>query len=139
MSSPTQSAPEESPTHSGSTVHVSRTVDASVEHVWECLCSADGAQALLGDGAVLGSKGEPWHSGDGTHGVVRSYHPLEQLRVSWHASQDDPPGLVDLHLSGDGGTTRLDLVHDRIADGSDSARLEERWRTALDRLATLAT
>jgi uncharacterized protein YndB with AHSA1/START domain len=118
-------------------VHVTRTVAAPLEHVWECLCSADGAQALLGDGAVLGSKGEPWHSGDGTHGVVRSYHPLEQLRVSWHAGQDDPPGLVDLHLSGDGSTTRLDLVHDRI--GIDPASLEERWRSALDRVASLAT
>ena len=89
------------------TVRVSRTVGAPLVHVWEVLVSPAGAQALLGQGAVLGGKGEPYHSADGTSGVVRSYHPLEQLRVSWHVTPDSPPSIVELDLAADGdGSTR---------------------------------
>lgn len=140
MSSPTQSAPEElSSDASPGTVHVTRTVPASVEHVWEVLITRRGTEALLGPGAFLGSKGEPWHANDGCRGVVRSYHPLEQLRVSWHAHDDDPPSLVDLHLVPDGDGTRLDLVHEKLHDGDDSTGLRARWERALDRLAAAAT
>lgn len=135
VSSPTQSAPEDAATDpSPGTVHVTRTVPCSAEHVWECLITREGTEALLGPGAFLGSKGETWRSEDGTHGVVRSYHPLEQLRVSWHGSEDDPASLVDLHLVPDGDATRLDLVHERLHDGDDPDGLRRRWDDALGRL-----
>jgi uncharacterized protein YndB with AHSA1/START domain len=124
---------------SGRTVQASRTVASPPEHVWERLCSREGTEALLGPGAELRSKGEPWRSADGPHGVVRSYHPPEQLRVSWHASEDDPPGLVDLHLVPDGGSTRLELVHERLADGIDPESVRRQWDEALERLAQAVT
>jgi protein Tex len=140
VSSPTQSAPEEAGTDpSPGTVHVWRTVPSSAEHVWECLISREGTEALLGSGAFLGSKGEPWRSEEGPHGVVRSYHPLEQLRVSWHATDDDPPSLVDLHLVPDDAGTRLDLAHERLHDGDDPDGLRRRWEDALERLSSVVS
>jgi len=121
------------------TVRGRRTDGAPLGHVWEVLVSPAGAQALLGHGAVLGGKGEPYHSADGTSGVVRSYHPLEQLRVSWHVTPDSPPSIVELDLAADGdGSTRLELSQDHLWDGVDADALCERWAGGLDRLAQLA-
>ena len=93
-------------------VRVSRAVQAPLVHVWEVLVSPAGSAALLGEGAVLGGKGEPYHCSDGTSGCVRSYHPLEQLRVSWHPTPDSPPSIVELDLRADGdAATRLELSH----------------------------
>jgi uncharacterized protein YndB with AHSA1/START domain len=113
-------------------VQVVRTVDAPVAQVWETLISRTGAQALLGSGATLGGKGEPWHSDDGPSGVLRSYHPLEQLRLSWHRTPQAPASVVEIDLAEDAGATRIDLRHDRV-DG-DPAEHEQRWAEALDRL-----
>lgn len=137
MTSPTQPASED--VGDAYSVRASRTVPAPPERVWACLCTAAGSAALLGPGALLGGKGEPWRSADGPHGVVRSYHPVEQLRVSWHATDDDAPAVVDLHVSPDGDGTRLDLVHERLTVGVDGQALQQRWNTALDRLAAVAT
>ena len=71
-------------------VEIDTVLPHSVDHVWRVLTTNDGAQALLGPGARLGGKGEPWHADDGSHGVWRSYHPLEQVRVSWHADANGP-------------------------------------------------
>jgi len=117
-------------------VQVSRSVAAPVTHVWEVLVSPVGSQALLGEGAVLGAKGEPYHCADGASGVVRSYHPLEQLRVSWHETPDSSPSIVELDLRADGSVTVLELRHDRIIDEDQKFRLEQRWAQALGRLAS---
>ena len=114
-----------------SAVRVVRTVDAPVGDVWRTLTSPGGAEALLGPGASFGGKGEPWRSHDGPSGVLRSYHPLEQLRWSWHETPDAPASIVELDLVDDGGATRLDLRHDGV---SETARYEARWSSALDRL-----
>ncbi|EWT04217.1 hypothetical protein N864_15270 [Intrasporangium chromatireducens Q5-1] len=129
MTSTTESIPDEAQSRA---VRASRTVPASPEQVWQHLISREGTQALLGPGAQLGSKGESWHSDDGPHGVVRSYHPLEQIRVSWHADDDAPASLVDLQLAPDGTGTRIDLVHEH----ADDASLQARWDGALERLTS---
>lgn len=128
MSSTTESIPDEAQSRA---VRTTRTVPAPVSQVWQHLISAAGTQALLGQGAQLGSKGESWHSDEGPHGVVRSYHPLEQVRVSWHADEDAPASLVDLQLAPDGDGTRIDLIHEH----ADDPGLQSRWDGALDRFA----
>lgn len=121
-------------------VEVDTVLAHPVDHVWRVLTTNDGAQALLGAGARLGGKGEPWHAEDGTHGVWRSYHPLEQVRVSWHADADAPRTLVDLHLAAEGDRTRVSLRHERPdSDSPDPEALRQRWSDALTRLDSLAT
>jgi uncharacterized protein YndB with AHSA1/START domain len=120
-------------------LRMERVLAAPVSQVWEVLVGPTGSQALFGTGAVLGAKGEPYHCTDGTYGVVRSYHPWEQLRVSWHETSDAPPTVVELDFrSVDGGTaTEIELRHDRIADHDQYLRAQTRWKAGLDSLATV--
>lgn len=117
-------------------VEIDAVLSHPVDHVWRVLTTNDGAQALLGRGARLGGKGEPWHADDGSHGVWRSYHPMEQVRVSWHADAGAPRSFVDLHLAPDGDGTRVSLRHEPA--GPDRTAIEQRWSTALERLDALA-
>jgi uncharacterized protein YndB with AHSA1/START domain len=117
-------------------VEIDTVLAHPVDHVWRVLTTNDGVQALLGSGARLGGKGEPWRADDGSHGVWRSYHPLEQVRVSWHADADAPRSLVDLHLAPEGDSTRVSLRLEPA--GPNSAALKQRWSDALNRLDALA-
>lgn len=143
MSTATDAHQDADPDHSGGgspVVEVTHTVDAPVARVWQALASREGAEALLGAGAALGGKGEPWHSEDGPRGVVRSYHPQEQLRVSWHETPDAPATIVELDLREEAGATRIDLRHERLADAAaDRSALASRWGRALERLGATAT
>ncbi len=134
-----ESTPEGKPDGSSAThvVEVSRTIAAPPDQVWQLMTSPHGAAALLGDGAVLGGKGEPWRTAQGPHGVVRSYHPLEQLRVSWHADDDAPASLVEMDLRPDGDGTEIVVRHERVADAA-SIDLRQHWSAAVDRLAASA-
>ena len=119
----------------GPGVSLTREVSAPLDHVWEVLVSPLGSGALLGDGAVLGGKGEPYHCTDGTRGVVRSYHPQEQLRLSWHADENAPPSLLEIDLTAHGTATVLELRHDHLVGADLAAEVEKRWSTGLDALA----
>jgi uncharacterized protein YndB with AHSA1/START domain len=131
-----EAAPEGEPEGSSEprVVEVSRTIQASPDRVWQLMTSPIGSAALLGDGAVLGAKGETWRTAGGAHGVVRSYHPVEQLRVSWHADDDAPASLVEVDLRPTGEATEVVVRHERLADGS-TLDLRRHWSEAVDRLA----
>jgi uncharacterized protein YndB with AHSA1/START domain len=120
-------------------VAIARTVSQPAGAVWQALISPQGAGIWLGEGAVLGGKGESYHCSDGTTGVVRSYHPLEQLRVSWHADDYAPATLIEVDLVPDGDTTTIRLHHDGISDTGQRAALETRWNSRLDDLVTYAS
>lgn len=120
------------------TVTVSRSVSKPVKDVWKLLSTREGAQALLGDGGELGDKGDSWHATDGTFGVVRSYHPLEQIRFSWHAAEEAPKTIVEVDLAPDEAGTKLDITHQGIPTYFDAAAITRRWQQALERLAAAA-
>ena len=115
-------------------IEVSRVVPFPIDSVWQRLITPAGAEALLGEGARLGTKGEPWRAVDGSHGVVRSYHPMEQVRLTWHADEHAPATLVDLRLTPEGSGTRLDLRHERLTDPALGASMPQRWGEALSRI-----
>lgn len=135
----TQPEGQDTEDHHHPVVQVSRSVAAPLTHVWEVLVSDSGAQALLGAGARFGAKGEPYRTVDGANGVLRSYHPLEQLRVSWHESADAPASIVEVDLRSDGDTmTVLDLRQEHLPASTDVRALETRWHAALNALALRA-
>jgi uncharacterized protein YndB with AHSA1/START domain len=120
-------------------VNVSRSVSQSIKDVWKLLVTKEGAEALLGPGAVLGDKGDGWRANDGTFGVVRTYHPLEEIRFSWHVTEDAPKTMVEVRLNKIAdGETQIELIHDRIPAYYDIAKLTQRWEKALDKLNTVA-
>jgi uncharacterized protein YndB with AHSA1/START domain len=114
-------------------VYVRLAVNHHVGAVWQTLVSPEGTAAWLGAGAVLGDKGQSYHCSDGTAGVVRSFHPLEQLRLSWHADADTEPTLIELDVTADGDGTRLRLWHEGLPAGQRSA-MQARWQQRLEAL-----
>ncbi|HOA25879.1 MAG TPA: SRPBCC domain-containing protein [Arachnia sp.] len=114
---------------------VSLVVERPLDEVWDALMKPHGAEALLGEGGQLGQKGEHWAAIDGTYGVTRSFHPKEQIRFSWHAEEDAPRTVVDLQLSGDAASTRLDLAHEHLPEDADVDALAARWQAALEAIA----
>lgn len=121
------------------TVTVSRSVSQPVKEIWKLLVTRDGAQALLGTGGELGDKGDSWHAADGTFGVVRSYHPLEQIRFSWHPAEGTAPTIVEVDLSAEESGTKLEITHQHIPTYFDTAALTRRWEAALDRIVSAAS
>lgn len=115
-------------------IEVVQHVPRPIDEVWARLTQKDGVEAFLGEGATLGAKGEPWHAADGTYGVTRSYHPEQQVRVSWHADADAPATLVDLQMQPEGDGTLLTLRHEHLDESADREALRSRWDAALDRL-----
>ena len=120
-------------------IEVSRLVPHPIDRVWQVLTTAAGAEAFLGSGAQLGTKGQPWRSADGSHGVVRSYHPMQQVRITWHADENAPATLVDLQLTTEGDGTRMGLRQERIPDVALSQSLRRRWEEALIRIGGATT
>ena len=126
-------------TQGSQAIEVSRVLPQAIDTVWEVLSTPAGAEALLGSGVKLGGKGEPWRSVDGCHGVVRSYHPMEQIRLTWHADDQAPATLVELNLTSEGEGTRLGLRHEQVTDEALSQSLRQRWEVALGQIGSAAT
>ncbi|NMD47896.1 MAG: SRPBCC domain-containing protein [Propionibacterium sp.] len=131
-----QSASDSLVESTDTTVVVQRSVSQPVKEVWRLLATPAGAEALLGEGGLLGDKGDSWHASNGTYGVVRSYHPLEQIRFSWHAEPDAPKSLVDLQLLQQSeDSTVVEIRHEHIPGDWDVDAITQHWETALDRIA----
>ncbi|QCT39149.1 SRPBCC domain-containing protein [Arachnia propionica] len=117
-------------------VAVTRVAPTQLEAVWRALMTPAGAQTLLGAGGQLGNKGESWKADDGTYGITRSFHPKEQIRFSWHASEGAPATLVDLRMRAVDGGTELTIVHGNLPEDADLEALRARWETTLEALIT---
>ena len=120
------------------TVKISRSVSKPVKEIWRLLATREGAEALLGPGGELGDKGDSWHAADGTYGVVRSFHPLEQIRFSWHAAEDAPKTIVEIDLASSGEGTLVEIRHENIPSYFDVAALTRKWESALEKLEAAA-
>ena len=114
---------------------VTRVVSKPLKSVWAALMAPNGVEALLGPGGRIGDKGERWESGDGTFGVTRSFHPMEQIRFSWHKEEGAPRTLVDFHLTAQGDDeTKLVIEHDFADADLDVDAMEQKWSEALERV-----
>jgi uncharacterized protein YndB with AHSA1/START domain len=120
------------------TVTVSRSVSQPIKEIWKLLVTREGAEALLGAGGELGDKGDSWHAADGTYGVIRSFHPLEQIRFSWHAAEEAPKTIVEVDLSALEDGTMVEIRHEHIPTYFDANALTLKWEHALEKLAGAA-
>jgi uncharacterized protein YndB with AHSA1/START domain len=136
MTTPVQVDADAMATKVDQNVHVYLSLRAPVGAVWEALVSPKGTATWLGEGAVLGDKGQSYHCADGTAGVVRSFHPLEQLRLSWHQQEDSEPGLIEIDVSVEGAGTGLRLWHDGLPEQERPA-MQAHWQQRLEALAQL--
>ncbi len=129
-----ENAGSEPDTDRPDTIEVVQHVARPVGEVWARLTQKEGIEAFLGEGAMLGGKGDKWRAGDGTYGVTRSYHPEQQVRVSWHADDEAPPTMVDLQMTPEGDGTLLTLRHEHLPQDADHQALSQRWDAAMHRL-----
>jgi uncharacterized protein YndB with AHSA1/START domain len=120
-------------TDSAEQVSVSRTVAAPVEEVWDYLIGR-GLDVWLGD-TVLGNKGESYETADGVRGVVRSFHALETVRVTWQRPDDDHESSVQVSLAPAEPGTTVTFSHDRLPDPDDQERLQTHWADVAGRVA----
>lgn len=128
----TSEAPE---TSSEESVVVTRVIEQPLDKVWGVLMTKAGAEALLGRGAMLGSKGHTWKAADGRTGIIRSFHPKEQIRFWWRKNEDVPASLVNLQVATvDDGHTEVRVEHSRLRPDLDPAYLQGRWEAALERI-----
>lgn len=117
-------------------VYVRRVLPGTTGQVWQLLVSPEGSAAWLGAGALIGTKGESFVTDDGTGGVVRSFHPLEQLRLSWQAGAEEDTSLVEIDLTPVAGGTRLRLWHEALPPSARAA-MQQRWEERLDAFARI--
>ena len=115
-------------------VYVRRVLPGSAVVVWQSLVSPQGTSVWLGHGTVLAGPGQTYMSDEGDAGVVRSFHPLEQLRLSWQMSAEDESSLVEVDLTPVAGGTRLRLWHEGLPLGL-RPKMQERWEHRLDDFA----
>jgi hypothetical protein len=114
---------------------VSRVVDYSAKQVWALLVTPAGQTALLGEGASLGDKGDTWKAADGTWGVTRTFHPLEEIRFSWHQDEQSPKTWVEVTLTALGpARTKIQISHDHAGADFDVVKMTARWKAALSRI-----
>jgi uncharacterized protein YndB with AHSA1/START domain len=119
-------------------IMLSRRIPARGGVVWQALTSPGGTDIWLGHGAVLEGKGQSYHCDDGSGGVVRSFHPLEQLRLSWHELPNEPPSLIELDLTPLADGTLIRLWHENVpSDRTDGIRAQ--WELRLNALTELFT
>jgi uncharacterized protein YndB with AHSA1/START domain len=122
------------------TTVVERVVSHPIKQVWCAFLRPEGQAAFLGEGGTLGDKGDKWQAVDGSFGVTRSYHPMEEIRFSWHADEDAPRTWVDVRFEKvDDASTRLRIEHDHRGVEIDGPRMRARWEAALDHLAAGAS
>ncbi|MDR2620050.1 MAG: SRPBCC domain-containing protein [Propionibacteriaceae bacterium] len=125
----------DTPKISDTTVSVSRVVSATVKSVWKALMTKEGAEALLGEGAEIGDKGHTWSSVNGKSGVIRSLHPLEQIRFSIRREDGKfGPSMVEVDLTAIAEQTQVTITHSSLTEDVDKAWLVSRWEAALDRI-----
>lgn len=118
----------------GTVVVVSKIVNQPVKGVWDVLMTAEGAEIILGPGATFGSKGQSWKSYDGREGVIRSFHPLEEIRFSWHID-DRHKAMVTVALSAEpDNKTKIEITHNQQDTDTGTDRVRDRWEAALERI-----
>lgn len=122
----------------GTDVVVSRSVSCPVKDVWRVLMTPKGTEAFMGPGAVIGDKGQSWESSNGRRGVIRSFHPLEQVRYTIRRDDDTPPSLVSIRVNPAGDdAAELVIKHSQLTPERDRERLALLWNDALDRFSEL--
>jgi uncharacterized protein YndB with AHSA1/START domain len=119
-------------------IGVSRTVHQPPERVWEVLTSAGGTAIWLGEGTVLPTEpGSPFETAEGTVGEVRSFRPLDRLRLTWQPAGWDHDTTLQVTISPTSTGTRIGLHQERLADADERERQRQHWAAVMDELFAL--
>ncbi len=117
----------------GFEIGVSRTLNHPPAVVWTYLTSGDGVRRWLGGGLELpATRGERYTTPDGTTGEVRSFHPLDRIRLTWQPVDWDHASTVQVAIGDRIGRTMLRFHQERLADPDERARQRTHWAGVMD-------
>lgn len=120
----------------GFEIGVSRTLDHPPEAVWAFLTSPEGLAVWLGRGVALpAGKGEPYRTLDGTEGELRSFRPLDRMRLTWRPPGWDHDTTVQVVIvPAAAGRTSVRFHQEWLADAAERERQRAHWRGVIDEL-----
>ena len=116
-------------------IGVSKTVGCPAATVWELLTSETGTALWLGAGVRFPAEaGTPYALADGTVGELRSFRPLDRIRLTWQPPDWDHESTVQVTVVAKGERTRIGLHQERLADADERERQRAHWAAVMDRL-----
>lgn len=116
----------------GFQIGVSKTLPYPAEQVWEFLTDDDGVALWLGAGAELSpDKGAAYRTDEGAEGEVRSYRPLDRVRVTYRPAEWDHDTTVQVAIRAAGAKTMLRFHQEWLADAEERGRQREHWRAVM--------
>lgn len=117
-------------------IGVSRTAPFPVEDVWDFLTSAAGAAVWLGaDVHRLDEPGAAYATEAGTAGEIRSFRPLDRVRLTWRPVDWDHESTVQFTVRpAASDRTRVVFHQERLVDAAERERQRTHWQGVLDAL-----
>lgn len=118
-------------------IGVSITVPCPSGEVWDWLVSPEGITTWLGPGVAFdGRKGETYETDDGTRGELRSFRPLDRIRLTWQPAARAHDSTVQIALDDKGDRTRIVFHQERLADADDRTRQRDHWKAVAAEVAS---
>ena len=116
-------------------IGVSITVHAPAEPVWERLVSGEGTAIWLGTGVDLGhERGDRYETADGVTGEVRSFRPVDRVRLTWQPDDWDHETLVQVALDDRGDRTGVRFHQERLSDADEREAQRRHWKAVAEQL-----
>lgn len=119
-------------------IGVSRSVAFPLETVWDFLTSTEGSAVWLGAGVQrLDQPGSAYRTSSGTSGEIRSFRPLDRVRLTWQPEDWSHDSTVQFTVSRTAaGRTLLRFHQERLADATERERQRAHWQVVLDAVVT---
>lgn len=119
-------------------IGVSRTVPRPLAEVWDLLISPAGLAIWLGQGVDLpAGAGTGYETAAGTAGQIRSFRPLDRIRLTWRPDGWTHESTVQVALVDRGDRTRIVFHQDHLASSAERERQREHWQGVLGALLGL--
>lgn len=119
-------------------IGVSRTLRHSPEEVRALLTSPHGIATWLGAGATLAEqKAASYGTAEGTTGEVRSFRPLDRIRLTWRPPDWSHEATLQVAISRSATGTLVRFHQEHLADAEERERMRAHWRGVLEELTRL--
>ncbi len=114
-------------------IGVSKTIDHSIERVWDFLTSAEGTALWLGHGVTtLDDVGAQYETSDRTVGETRSFRPHDRIRLTWRPPGWDHDSTVQVAVTSSGPDRTMIRFHqERLADAGEREQQRAHWQSVM--------
>jgi uncharacterized protein YndB with AHSA1/START domain len=111
-------------------IGVSKTLDHSVEEVWDFLTSPAGTAIWLGEGVMVSPEsGEGYETTAGVRGETRSFTRHRRIRLTWQPPDWRHDTTLQLSVTPAGeGRARLGVHQERLADAAERELQRKHWQ-----------